>query len=171
MNSLSKTNKSQRGVGLLEILVSILVLGVGALGVATMQLTGLKYNTGSQARSQAIFLANDMMDRMRANRDVADNSPVYNTQGFEAAGDAPQIDCYVVNCSPQQLAEFDQFHFLTQVQTLLPFGLAEIQSIDDSGVRAYLITLQWRNVANRQDREGFTPDDDELSEFTFVSAL
>ena len=168
---MNEINKNQRGVGLIEILVSILVLGVGALGVATMQLTGLKYNTGSQARSQAIFLANDMMDRMRSNREVADNSPIYNTQGFEGAGTPPQNDCYVANCTPQQLAEFDQFYFLTQVQTLLPFGLAEIQSVDDSGVRAYLITLQWRNVANRQDREGFTPDDDEISEFTFVSAL
>lgn len=165
--------KKQHGIGLIEILVSILVLGVGALGVATMQLTGLKYNTGSQGRSQAILLANDMMDRMRSNRQFAETSLAYNTLGFEGAeGTDPPFNCYNVTCSPVQLAAFDQWYFLNQVQNLLPFGLAQISSVDNAGTRVYQISLQWRNVAGRQDREGITVDDaDEISEFTFVSVL
>jgi len=171
MINLRTVNKSQRGVGLVEILVSILVLGVGALGVATMQLTGLKYNTGSQGRSQAILLANDMMDRMRANRNLANTTVNYNTNGFEGAEGTPP-DCYNTSCTPGMLAEFDQWHFLNQVQTLLPFGLAQIEREVIGEQRIYRITLQWRNVANRQDRDGVTLNDvEEISRFAFTSVL
>ena len=171
MNMRKKMNKKQKGIGLVEILVSILVLGVGALGVATMQLTGLKYNTGSQGRSQAILLANDMMDRMRANRTFANNTLQYNTNGFEGA-QGPQPDCYTAPCTPEMIAEFDQWHFLNQVQTLLPFGLANIESEDFGNERIYRISLQWRNVANRQERDGAVlSDNQEVNEFTFTSVL
>ena len=171
MSMRNKLNKKQKGVGLIEILVSILVLGVGALGVATMQLTGLKYNTGSQGRSQAILLANDMMDRMRANRAFANDTLQYNTNGFEGAQGTPP-DCYTAACTPEMIAEFDQWHFLNQVQTLLPFGLAQIESEDIGDQKIYRITLQWRNVANRQDRDGVVLNDvQEVNQFAFTSVL
>ena len=166
-------NKNQRGVGMIEVLVSILVLGVGALGVATMQLTGLKYNTGSHGRSQAVFMANDMMDRIRANREFAMNSPIYNTNGFIGSeSDAPPFDCYTNTCAPSQLAMFDRWHFLNQVETLLPFGLARIETTNSSEGRVYNITLQWRNVVRDEtDADAAADADDETSEFTFSSAI
>ena len=166
-----------KGVGLIEILVSILVIGIGALGVVSMQLTGLKFNTGSQGRTQAIFLATDMMDRIRANRAIALNDDAaYVLANLSVSADVgPPDDCYNVECTPAQLALFDQFYFLRQVEDLVPFGRASITHFDDGdGDRIYEIQIQWRDVVARQDREGAAlaaNDVINLSEFTFRSGL
>ena len=170
-----KKPQNMTGVGLVEVLVSILVLGVGALGVASMQLTGLKYNTGTQGRTQAVFMANDIMDRMRANRDLVMESDAYVIADFSVVGAggvaAPTIDCYIAICTPENVAEFDKFHFVNQVQQLLPLGKAKITFTGEGIEKIAEISLQWTNVAARQNREGFTPTDDELASFSFKSAL
>jgi type IV pilus assembly protein PilV len=58
----------QKGFGLIEILVALLILAIGLLGMASLQITSLQQTTGSQARTQAIFLAEDLVERIRANR-------------------------------------------------------------------------------------------------------
>lgn len=58
----------QRGATLIEVLVAMLVLSIGLLGLAGMQMTALKSNQSAYYRSQATVLAYDIIDRMRANR-------------------------------------------------------------------------------------------------------
>ncbi|MFM9384170.1 type IV pilus modification protein PilV [Pseudomonas sp. UV AK001] len=58
---------AQEGMSLIEILVALLVLTVGLLGAAAVQLNALKYTDSSRMTSQASFIAYDMMDRIRAN--------------------------------------------------------------------------------------------------------
>jgi type IV pilus assembly protein PilV len=58
----------ESGFGLIEILVALLILAIGLLGMASLQTTSLQQTTGSQARTQAIFLAEDLVERVRANR-------------------------------------------------------------------------------------------------------
>lgn len=65
------TARRSSGFSLIEVLVSVLVLGVGVLGMAALQLNALKYNQTAAVRSQATFLAYDITDRMRANRTKA----------------------------------------------------------------------------------------------------
>jgi type IV pilus assembly protein PilV len=65
-----RTRRS-RGFTLVEILVALVVLSIGLLGVAALQLTSLRNNHSSAMRTQATFLAYDIIDRMRANRDPA----------------------------------------------------------------------------------------------------
>lgn len=60
-----------RGFSLLEMLVALLILSFGLLGIAGLQATSLRNNTAAYMRTQANFLAYDMVDRMRANRDAA----------------------------------------------------------------------------------------------------
>ena len=77
INSLNHTVNShspmaltrQAGIGLIEILVTVLILGIGILGVASTQVVSLQMNTQSQSRSQAVLLAEDLLDRIRANPD------------------------------------------------------------------------------------------------------
>ena len=63
--------KTQRGTTLVEVLVALVVLSVGLLGIAALQMTSLRNNRGAHLRSQAQVLAYDIADRMRANRNVA----------------------------------------------------------------------------------------------------
>lgn len=58
----------QRGVSLIEVLVSVLIFSVGLLGLAALQLNSLKANQTASVRSHATFLAYEMGDRMRAAR-------------------------------------------------------------------------------------------------------
>ncbi len=55
-----------RGLSLIEVLVTLVLLGVGLLGLAGLQLRGMQVNQGSAFRSQAAILAEDLIDRMRA---------------------------------------------------------------------------------------------------------
>ena len=61
----------QRGYSLLEVLIAVLVLSIGLLGLAGLQTTSLQSNQSAAQVSQATFLAHDVIDRMRANRDAA----------------------------------------------------------------------------------------------------
>jgi type IV pilus assembly protein PilV len=58
---------SQEGMTLVEVLVALVILGVGLLGAAAFQLNALKYTDSARMTSQASFIAYDMMDRIRAN--------------------------------------------------------------------------------------------------------
>jgi type IV pilus assembly protein PilV len=60
-----------RGITLIEVLVTMVLLGVGLLGLAGLQLRGMQVNQGSTFRSQAAILAEDMADRMRTDATVA----------------------------------------------------------------------------------------------------
>lgn len=57
----------QKGLGMIEVLVALLILAIGVLGIASTQIVSLQVNTQSQARSQAVLLAEDLFDRIRAN--------------------------------------------------------------------------------------------------------
>lgn len=58
---------AQRGFTLVEILVTVVLVSVGLLGVAALQLTTLRGNQDAYVRSQASVLAGDILDRMRVN--------------------------------------------------------------------------------------------------------
>ena len=61
----------QTGFTLLEVLVALAVLSVGLLGLASLQITALRYNASSLYLGQAINLAYQIIDSMRANRALA----------------------------------------------------------------------------------------------------
>lgn len=65
----SGCKRHQKGMTLIEVLVSVLILAIGILGAAAIQLNALKYTDSSAMTSQASFIAYDMMDRIRANVD------------------------------------------------------------------------------------------------------
>ena len=52
-------------------MISVFVLAVGLLGLAGLQMAGLKSNHSAQLRTQAIVQTYDIIDRMRINKLVA----------------------------------------------------------------------------------------------------
>lgn len=69
------------GVTLIEVMISVLILGIGMLGVAAMQTTALRNNQSAMQRSQIVMQTYTILDAMRANRDAALIGG-YNTGGM-----------------------------------------------------------------------------------------
>lgn len=68
MKGRSDSRRAQRGVGLIEVLISVLVLSFGMLGLAGLQLWSLKNNQSSMERSLAVVQTHSIVDAMRADR-------------------------------------------------------------------------------------------------------
>jgi type IV pilus assembly protein PilV len=60
--------KKVRGVGLVEVLVTLLLLSIALLTLTTLQSRSLQYNQGAYFRSQANILAGDILDRIRSSK-------------------------------------------------------------------------------------------------------
>lgn len=58
----------QRGVGLIEILVAVLVVSIGFLGMAALLARSLTNNNSAMARTQTVVAAYSILDAMRADR-------------------------------------------------------------------------------------------------------
>ena len=67
--------RAQRGVGMIEVLVAVLVLAIGLLGIAAMQSLALRGGQSSLESSQAVMATNAIIEAMRANRA---NAAAYN---------------------------------------------------------------------------------------------
>ena len=74
--------RRQAGLSLIEILVSVVILGIGLLGVAAMQSLALRGGQSSLEASQAVMQTNAIIEAMRANRINADD---YATAGMVCA--------------------------------------------------------------------------------------
>lgn len=59
--------KSQKGVGLIEVLATILITVIGLVGLAAMQLKSVRANQNANQKAQAIWIVSDMANRIRAN--------------------------------------------------------------------------------------------------------
>ncbi|WP_116866168.1 type IV pilus modification protein PilV [Pseudomonas syringae] len=85
-----ETRYRQTGMTLIEVLVSVLILAIGLLGAAAIQLNALKYTDSSAMTSQASFIAYDMMDRIRAN--VDGNASANGATNVLATYNLPNLD-------------------------------------------------------------------------------
>ncbi len=124
-------HRAIRGFSLIESLVSLLVLSVGLLGVAALQLSSLKANHDAATHSQATFLAYDIIDRMRANRGAA-LAGAYDI----ALGEAPAAGTVAGN----DLTQWKQ-----EISATLPAGsvAADGAVVLDPATQVVTVTLQW----------------------------
>lgn len=123
--------RTESGFTLLEVLVALLVLSVGLLGLAALQTIGMKFNHQSYQRTQAVFQAYDIIDRIRANpraRDSYQNVP----GGFTVTN----TNCIAVGtpCTPTELANYDIAVWKRAVEQTLAEGQASVclGTINDS---------------------------------------
>lgn len=75
-SQLSTPPRNVRGISLIEVMVSVLVLGIGLLGIAAMQSMALRAGQSSLESSQAVMQTSGIIEAMRANRA---NASAYNT--------------------------------------------------------------------------------------------
>jgi len=167
------------GFSLTEVLVSIVVLAVGVLGVARMQLNALMSTRQLAFHTTAMQLASEMADKIRANTVSMDEgeSPFL---GFDYSSNAGDSDgqaaaCFNASrCNARQLAEFDIHEWEKQMRASLPSSRARICRDDapwDEGMRSYrwecsdsgpmVVKIGWRgraaNDASERNDNAFPP--------------
>jgi len=110
----------QRGVSLIEVLMAVLIFGVGLLGVAGLMVMAARANHSAYLRTQAIFLVDTMADRMSANPVGVWGGSYETPDSYPAvAGAASNSDCST-GCTPKELAEADLRAWRRQLISLLP---------------------------------------------------
>lgn len=129
INNLVKSNK---GFTLIEVLIAVLVLSIGLLGLAALQANGLRSNFGAYARSQAVILANDMADRIRANPTAAAS---YNNIN----GPVADPGCLVADCNTTDIALHDTAVWYTSLQNALPNGTG---TVTGNGT-VFTVSIMW----------------------------
>jgi type IV pilus assembly protein PilV len=65
---------TQRGIGLIEAMVTMFVLSIGLLGMAFAETWSLRYGQDAYMRTQAMFIAYELIDKIRIHNIPADNS-------------------------------------------------------------------------------------------------
>lgn len=102
--------RRQRGFSLIEVLIAFLVLVIGTLGVVMLDATAKRGTLDALQRSVATSIADDIIERMRANTEAV-NAGRYNATIGTGAAAALSVDCRAAgaNCSATQLADFDLF--------------------------------------------------------------
>jgi type IV pilus assembly protein PilV len=156
-----------RGVTLIEVLVALIVLSIGLLGIAGLQVATAKYKFGSAARSSIAILLSDFTDRVRTNPDMAgpnwrtevtdpallsdiDNSK-YTYQATWAAqqnisdSDLTSLINAVPKDSggsylPQDLATFDVLSWRKRVRESIPQGAVFVAGNRSTGID---VTFMW----------------------------
>ena len=98
MNRLA--NSKQTGYLMIEVLITMFILAVGLLGVVGLQARAEQAETDSYQRTQALILAQDIADRISANRTVAFDTSTSPYIVDPALGNTPLGTGANKNCSP-----------------------------------------------------------------------
>lgn len=139
-----KSTGNEGGFTLIEVLVTVIVLAIGLLGLAGLQLSGLRYSYSAYQRSQATILANDIADRMRANRVVAEAGSYDIALG--AMPGAASCTGTGANCSVGNLAAADLYEWKQSLAELLPSGDGSVAQ--NGGV--FTVTIQWDDTRGEE---------------------
>jgi type IV pilus assembly protein PilV len=135
------SRRAVRGMTLIEVLVTLVLISVGLLGVAALQLTSLKGNQEAYVRSQASALAGFILDRMRA-----------NPQAFRAG--AYTVDLNGTGTAGTTAGR-DLAAWQAEINRLLPGGntnAAGSIAPDPANPNIVTITIRW---SERQDEATF----------------
>ena len=142
MSSKLKTH----GFTLLEVLVSMIIFAIGMLGLAGMQGIALKDNNDAYHRSQAVFFAHDLGDRIRANplfwrdsvteddddgednlKDAEDAAEGFSSSTFPFCStdnppDGNSVGDNPAGCTESELAQYDWYQIRQNIIDNLPSG-------------------------------------------------
>jgi type IV pilus assembly protein PilV len=130
--SMKNSKRGARGFTLLEVLVALTILSIGLLGIAGLMMVSLKNNQSAVYRSQAAWLAYDIVDRMRANRGLA----------LPAAGASPYSYTISSTAVPGAgVAHDDLDAWKTAVTGALTSGGGSVAVVPATGVTT--VTIQW----------------------------
>jgi type IV pilus assembly protein PilV len=129
----------QAGFSLVEVLIALVIMSVGMLGIAGLYVQSLQAGRTSMFRHNAVTLAGDVADRIRANPTAG---VAYNHAANATGTDNNCVTGGVI-CNPANMADNDIFLWQAQADDTLPNGAVDI--VFNAGVNppTYQITISW----------------------------
>ena len=161
----------QRGVGLVEILLAVVLVSVGFLAAARMQVESMRFSKSAYHQSQAYLIAADMIDRMRGNpKGVEAGHYAKVSSSVSMAADLEDPGCDEKSCGPAETAAQDLYDWSGHVHdledrsgfvpalpssTAHPAGATILANADDDGDAdgTFTITVVWSEAVGRNDTE------------------
>ena len=137
--------KYQHGVSLIESMIALLVISVGLLGIAALQLTAMGQNSSALNHSQAVWIAYNIADRIRANNKQI-NPATGNFTATSPFNLYANIDtkkpysqqCLSQACLPSEMVTADATEWATMMSAL-PNGRGMITNT----ANGLLVTIMW----------------------------
>lgn len=125
-------------------MVALVIFSIGLIGLAGLQSASLGYNHSAYMRSQASYLAYNILDKMRANPVKAKNG---NYAALAAAYGYVGVKhtCYYStssSCTDQQIVETDLYEWNQALKTL-PGGQGKISKTSTLGAEIHEVTIRW----------------------------
>ncbi len=147
-------HKRERGVSLIEVLVSIVVLSIGLLGIAGLQSSVARFQINTFSRAAMAGLYSDIADRIRVNTDVAGGNFITNVSDTAsqyilsdnwatqktATLTTPSPNCETAVCTTSERSAYDMMVWRQRVRTGLPQGAALLTGDRRDGIT---VTLMW----------------------------
>ena len=144
-------NRYQLGSSLIEILITLIIMAVGLLGLASIQVISIKNVNNSQFRSLATAYAYDMAERMRSNRggDYSDIDTTSITEPSCVSDDEAD------SCSVTQMVQLDAYQWAQEISQDvisggLPTGTGTVTQ-DSSDDDVFNITVAWEEQGRDSD--------------------
>jgi type IV pilus assembly protein PilV len=129
------------GFTLVEVLVALVIFAVGLLGIAALHIESLNAGRTALNRTQAVALASDLADRIRANREACTVGTAVCE--YESATGAVTAACEnTTGCTPAELAATDVFRWRAVGAVQLP-GFDAAVNWTEGTPNLYLITIEW----------------------------
>lgn len=158
--------QKQAGLSLLEVLIATVVLSAGLLGLAGLQIAGMKTTHNSYQMQQATWMVHDLLEHMRANRAAALAGQYNVTTDCSATPPA----CTSGTCTAANLAAYDLFRIRcgadVSISNALINGVLTVGCFDADPLnppaadcnQGLTINLQWdeRNATRQADFDGGT---------------
>ncbi len=151
----------QRGASLIEVMVALFVLAIGLLGMLALQTKSMQFNQSAYSYSQAVFLANDLAERIRTNSgEAAAYLLAENATPAEVSCNSPTASCTVA-----QLAGHDVYAWRQNVETLLPMGTGTVENFAMGSRNFMRITVAFDDSRSSAiDGSGSPPAAEDLPE-------
>jgi len=138
------------GSTLIEVLVALVVLGIGVVGFLAMQLQSVTVVNDAYYRTQAIVIAQDVIERIKANsRGWPDHYAMQEWQGNDVVVMQPCAVSVVPDdlasaCDrADEIAEFDHFEVSQQLRVSLPNAKVHIYASCFGGGGVSCVDVLW----------------------------
>jgi len=133
----SAAQRRQRGISLIEVLITLIVVAIGLLGIASLQTISLRTAQVSYQRTQAVNLAYEIMDVARANWFAIQET------GLASSRLKPDQNCggTLADC------------WTERANALLPNAAVEIDNAGGPNSTSITVTITWSDT-RLEDMEG-----------------